>query len=412
MKALQPLTSPREDRGTTYILQTGARKEAPHLKTILDNHDGCEVVRELPLIDGMAVRFPSDSLDLVNKLKKMGVSVSRDRQMSIPEPPSMRKGEKVGPVTRLDVATPTLGLDKLHARGITGKGVTIAVIDTGIAPHPDLKDRIIGFFDLINQKEEAYDDNRHGTHCAGIAAGDGKNSNGLYIGAAPEAKLVGIKVLDKTGYGSDSQVIEGIQTAIEHKDELGIKVLSLSLGDKVTRPSKDDPVVQAVEKAVEAGLSVVVAAGNEGPRPGTIGTPGNAPSVITVGAADDRNTLTREDDIVSWFSSRGPVKFDKTVKPDVVAPGANIASASYDQNGYIRLSGTSMATPHVAGTLALLYQVKPDATPQEIKSALMETAEPLPSMPQKEPNVEGEGMINPAAAIERLKKNSETKKAN
>ena len=170
--------------------------------------------------------------------------------------------------------------------------------------------------------------------------------------------------------------------------------------------------MQAVEKAVEAGLTVVIAAGNSGPYAGSVGTPGNAPNVISVGAADDRNTLTREDDIVARFSSRGPSKYDNLVKPDVVAPGTNIIAASNDMEGYVSLSGTSMATPDVAGTAALLYQVKPDATPQEIKAALMETAEHLPSMPEKDPNTEGQGMINPAAAIEKLKKNAEAQKNN
>ena len=411
MKALQPVTNHRDVRGNTYILQASNQKGARSLKRILDNEEGCEVVRDLPIIDGMAVKFSAGSQEFVKDLKKMGVSFSRDRKISIPEPPAMREGKKVDP-SRLDIATPTLGLDKLHEQGITGKGVTIAVIDTGIAPHADLKDRIVGFYDLVNQKEEPYDDNRHGTHCSGIAAGDGKNSNGLYVGAAPEAKLVGIKVLSGSGSGSFSTVIEGIQTAVEHKDELGIKVLSLSLGSYITKPIKDDIVVQAVEKAVEAGLTVVIAAGNSGPYAGSVGTPGNAPSVISVGAADDRNTLTREDDIVARFSSRGPSKYDNLVKPDVVAPGTNIIAASNDMEGYVSLSGTSMATPDVAGTAALLYQVKPDATPQEIKAALMETAEHLPSMPEKDPNTEGQGMINPAAAIEKLKKNAEAQKNN
>jgi len=414
MKGIRPVSTVadvKNSNGTSYILQTSNIKTMDSLKNMLGrNEESCTVLRDLPIIDGMAVKFAPKSDDLMKDLKRMGVVFTKDEKMSIPEPKEMQIGKNVAP-SRLDIATPTLGLDKLHEQGITGKGVTIAVIDTGIAPHADLKDRIVGFFDLVNKKEEPYDDNKHGTHCSGIATGDGTNSQGLYVGAAPEAKLVGIKVLSGAGSGSFSTVIEGIQTAVEHKDDMGIKVLSLSLGAYASKPAQDDPVVQAVEKAVEAGVSVVIAAGNSGPYAKTVGTPGNAPNVITVGAADDKNTLTREDDIVARFSSRGPTKFDELVKPDVIAPGTNIIAASNDMEGYVSLSGTSMATPDVAGTVALLYQVKPNATPQEIKSALMGTAEHLPSMPEKDPNVEGQGMINPAAAIKRLLA-KETQKTN
>jgi len=213
----------------------------------------------------------------------------------------------------------------------TGKDVTIAVLDTGIYPHPDLtfpNNRIIAFKDFVNGRSIPYDDNGHGTHVSGDAAGNGAVSQGLYRGPAPEANLVGIKVLDRDGIGRTSNIVKGITWAIENRDRYGIKVLNISLGNTPAAKGKVDPVALAVEKAVESGIVVVVAAGNEGPNPGTISSPGDNPKVITVGAVDDNNTpddLT--DDSVPDYSSRGPAE-KGAQKPDLLAPGEGIVGPS------------------------------------------------------------------------------------
>lgn len=293
----------------------------------------------------------------------------------------------------LDVASKTTRSFEVQSQlGLTGKGVTIAVIDTGIHPHDDLtkpNNRIVAFVDLVGNRKDPYDDHGHGTHCAGDAAGNGHQSEGLYVGPAFEANLVGVKVLDGAGGGRLSTVIRGVEWCIEHKNELGIRILSLSLGARAFESYRDDPLCQAVEKAWHSGMVVCVAAGNDGPAPLTISTPGIDPVVLTVGAADDRNTPERSDDQKAPFSSRGPT-IDQLVKPDVYAPGTDIIAPSAPGSPlekqlpenrvgehYISLSGTSMATPVCAGVAALMLEANPYLSPNDVKSILMSTAQPM-----------------------------------
>ncbi len=365
-----------------------------------------KITAELPLINGFAVEMDapksqtkspmeinSTSLGIMSGIEG-DINVWKDARISIPEPvANVERTEN-----RMDIATHTLGLDKLWDKGITGKGTTICVIDTGMAPHPDYKDRIIGFKDFVNGKEQAYDDQGHGTHCTGITAGDGSSSAGKYKGVAPEASLVGVKVLDKNGSGSFSDIIKGIQWAIENKQQYGINVVSMSLGGPANQQADKDPVSIAAEKAVEAGLVMVIAAGNSGPGGGTIGTPAQAEHVITVGAMDDKGTIQRDDDNLARFSSCGPTSFDKRIKPDILAPGVNITAASNKGDGYVTMSGTSMATPYAAGVMALASQVKPDIKPQELKDVAMSTADKLPD-PKYTENQQGKGVVDPLELI-------------
>lgn len=264
----------------------------------------------------------------------------------------------------------------------TGDGVNVAVLDTGVHQHPDLDGRIVEFVDLVNQNNDAYDDNGHGTHCAGDVAGNGAMSEGQYQGPATKANIIGIKVLDKMGSGSLSTVMEGVQWCIDHKDRLNIGVISMSLGTPASRsyPTEDDdPMVQIVEAAWDAGIVVCVAAGNEGPDQQSIASPGISNKVITVGAMDDRGTIERQDDRIAEFSSRGPTIYNE-VKPDVVAPGVDIISLR-SPNSYIdrlqksarvgeyyfTMSGTSMATPICAGVVALILEQNPSLSPDEVK---------------------------------------------
>ncbi|AFL95548.1 putative subtilisin-like serine protease [Thermococcus cleftensis] len=286
---------------------------------------------------------------------------------------------------KVQVNVETEGLDESAAQvmatnmwnlGYDGSGITIAIIDTGIdASHPDLQGKVIGWVDYVNGKTTPYDDQGHGTHVASIAAGTGAASNGQYKGMAPGAKLVGIKVLGADGSGSISDIIAGVDWAVQNKDKYGIRVINLSLGSSQSSDGTDS-LSQAVNNAWDAGLVVVVAAGNSGPDKYTVGSPAAASKVITVGAVDKY-------DVITDFSSRGPTA-DNRLKPEVVAPGNWIiaARASGTQltdvtigDYYVAAPGTSMATPHVAGISALILQAHPDWTPDKVKTALIETAD-------------------------------------
>ncbi|WP_343811570.1 S8 family peptidase [Virgibacillus siamensis] len=287
----------------------------------------------------------------------------------------------------LDVASPSIHATQLNEQGLTGKDINIAVVDTGIYPHEDLtqpNDRIVAFKDFINNKADPYDDNGHGTHCAGDAAGNGFSSNEKYKGPAPEAGVIGVKVLNQIGSGSLSTIVAGIQWCIDNKEEYQIDVISLSLGAAADESSCSDPLVQIVEQAWAAGIVVCVAAGNSGPDKRTIGTPGISSKVVTVGAIDDQNTVDRADEQIASFSSRGPACGEES-KPDLLAPGVNIISlrapgsfldktsksGRVDSN-YFSLSGTSMATPICAGVAALILQTNPSFSPDQVKQSLLQ----------------------------------------
>lgn len=290
----------------------------------------------------------------------------------------------------LDIATKGVGAARVQEKlGFTGDGVTVAVIDTGIHPHPDLiesENRIIAFKDVIEDQTEAYDDNGHGTHCAGDVASDGFQSDGKYIGPAPKASLIGVKVLDQDGGGRLSAIVEGIAWCINHQEEYNIRVISLSLGAEAFESYREDPLSQTAQKAWHHGIVVCAAAGNDGPESETISTPAINPFIMTVGSTDDHNTPARFDDTIADYSSRGPT-IDSFVKPDIYAPGTNITSLLSPESSlaeqmqdqiidehYIPLSGTSMATPIVAGVAALMLEANPTLSPNDVKSILQTTA--------------------------------------
>ena len=227
----------------------------------------------------------------------------------------------------------TLGLPHVAALNPsvpTGGGVGVAVIDSGIAPGLDFAGRITAFYDFTQggRASYPYDDYGHGTHIAGLIGSSGVLSNSQYQGVAPEVRLVGLKVLDRSGTGRTSDVINAIEFVVANRVALNVQIINISLGHPIYAPAADDPLVQAVEKASAAGLIVVTSAGNFGLKQtdGSSGyagitSPGNAPSSITVGAAMTQDTTTRSDDEVAPYSSRGPSWFDAFVKPDVLAPG-------------------------------------------------------------------------------------------
>ena len=279
---------------------------------------------------------------------------------------------------------------------ITGKDIKIAIIDTGVDyTHSDLGGcfgencKVVGGYDFINNDNDPMDDNGHGTHVASTAAG-----NGVLKGVAPDAKIYAYKVLDSGGGGYESQIISGIERAVDPNGDGDfsdhIDIISMSLGGP---GNPEDPMSTAIDNVVDNGVVAVIATGNDGPSEQTIGSPGTSRKAITVGASN-------KSDIIASFSSRGPVIWTDSegnekaiIKPDIVAPGVYICAAQSSQdtiwqeykdydgrdihcidNKHIKISGTSMATPHVAGAVALIKQAHPDWTPEEIKSALKGTA--------------------------------------
>ena len=230
----------------------------------------------------------------------------------------------------------------------------------------------------------------HGTHVAGIIAGNGYSSRGKYVGVAPKSNILTIKALDENGGGSSSKIIEAISYIIDTKDKYNTKIINLSIGTPANNTCDKDPLCRAVEKAVEAGLIVVVAAGNSGPERGTILSPGTSRNAITVGAVDDKRTIDPSDDTIAPFSSRGPT-LEGLTKPDLLAPGVSINSLSNTKlDGYSALSGTSMATPLVSGAVALLLNKYNDLKPYEVKKRLLKSC--IDIKDSKE--MQGIGMLN------------------
>ncbi|MEV6262437.1 S8 family serine peptidase [Streptomyces sp. NPDC051784] len=272
----------------------------------------------------------------------------------------------------LDRSVPQIGAPAAWQAGYDGEGVEVAVLDSGVdATHPDLKDKVVEArnFTTEGAADAVTDLNGHGTHVAGTVVGSGAASGGRYKGVAPGARLVIGKVLDKSGDGTTSAVIDAMEWAAHS----GADIVSMSLGNGPG--NGEDPASQAVNRLTEeTGTLFVVAAGNQGPAPGTVSNPAAAASALAVAAVDGH-------DATASFSSRGPLA-DGTLKPDISAPGVDIVAARAAGTSagtpadpyYTALSGTSMATPHVSGAAALLVQQHPDWSPRRLKDALMSTA--------------------------------------
>ena len=318
--------------------------------------------------------------------------------------------------------------------GLTGAGIGVAVIDSGIATwHDDLTSRsntlypygdqrVAGFVDFVNGQLAPYDDNGHGTHVAGIIAGNGYDSNGQKAGAAPDASLISLKVLDANGNGNISSVIAALDWVLANHAAYNIRVVNLSVGAAIHESYWTDPLTLAAKRLVDAGVVVVAAAGNFGknslglPQYGGINAPANAPWVLTVGASSTNGTLDRADDSVATFSSRGPTYLDWAAKPDLVAPGTGTVSmtatgsmfdlmkAQFLVPGsiataappYLTLSGTSMAAPVVSGAVALMLQANPNLTPNAVKAILQYTAQLYPGY---DALTQGAGFLNAVGAV-------------
>jgi len=292
--------------------------------------------------------------------------------------------------TLLDVSVPLINAPQVWQAGFTGKGIKVGIVDTGIDPdHIDFAGRIAQMKDFTG--EGASDNNGHGTHVAGIIGGSGAASGGKYRGVAYECTYYTAKVLRGDGSGSTSDVIAGIEWAVQQ----GVQVINLSLGSDGACDGTDASSV-ACDAAVSKGVVMCIAAGNAGPSASTVGSPGCAKTVITIGA-------TSKTDQTASFSSRGPTS-DGRVKPDVCFPGVNIVACRAKgtsmgtpvNDSYTSASGTSMATPHATGTCALILQAKPGLAPQQVKDLLMSTARNL----GLDANTQGKGRADAFAAYQ------------
>jgi len=302
-----------------------------------------------------------------------------------------------------DVTASTIGADRVwegvgSLSPLTGVGVGVAVIDSGVdTRHAALRNRVVASVDFTGG--DGVDRYGHGTHVAATIAGRaGRTADTAeYRGIASGAHIVSLRVLGDDGSGVASNVIEAIDWAIEHKRRYNIRIINLSLGGPVVQSYRDDPLCEAVDRAIDAGIVVVASAGNHGRTDdgrriyGGVTSPGNHPGVITVGALDTKQTPDRSDDSVATWSSRGPTMYDLVMKPDLVAPGSRVTSAeaagSYlsatfpqrhvagaGATGYMQLSGTSMAASVVSGSAALLLEGRPRFSPRETKLALQMTS--------------------------------------
>ena len=423
------------DRALRQALHSGA----PTQKVIVTVNDGCRdfvrtslqnhgdrIKSEHPFINAITVDLHSE--DVAELAGHACVkNLAYDAQVSAKGKPTSS-----APTSVTNTLRETLGLPTVPTSGTPSgdAGIGVAIIDSGIAPSEDFSGRITGFYDFTKGgiPTTPYDDYGHGTHIAGLIGSSGKLSGSAYMGVAPDVRLVGFKVLDGTGAGRTSDVIKALEYVIANRAKLNVQIVNLALGHPIFAPAADDPLVQAVEQATAAGLVVVTAAGNYGENqtgPGSgytgITSPGNAPSAITVGAVMTQDTVTRADDVVAPYSSRGPSWYDAFAKPDVVAPGHHLFSdtsvSSYlynhlvssrgPKNGppLLALSGTSMATGVTSGVVALVMQAhaqnglhdRRPLTANLVKALLEFSAIPLANADYL---TQGAGEINAAGAIE------------
>jgi len=315
----------------------------------------------------------------------------------------------------------SIGMNRSQSSSSRG-GIAVAIIDSGVAPQVDLPlSRIRYFKDFVGGATTPIDNCGHGTHVAGIVAGSGARSNGVYAGIAPDVDIVALRVLGDDCSGNTSDVIDALEWIARHHETYKIKVVNISLGHAVLESIFTDPFVQAVERLSRKGVAVVTAAGNRGIHPltgnpgyGGVGVPCNAPSAICVGSLDTKGDVNLANDRVSDSSSRGPTRFDLIAKPDLVAPGVNIVSLAargsrlYNEfpdlrvpgaSGkpeYFMLSGTSMASPTVAGAAALLLGDNHALTVNAIKIALQFTSRILQ---QTDVLTQGAGALNIPGAL-------------
>ena len=449
----EPPPNPKIDRGLQESLRHGGATQRViisvkpgyrgEIRQSLEKH-GDRIKSEHPFVDALAADIHSDDVnELANHPWVLAVSIDAtvyaggaadsygnfNRWQGNVSAGVMPGGAL--DTTPANTLRETLGLPRAsHSLTPSGSGVGVAIIDSGIAPLDDFAGRITGFYDFTKGgiPVAAFDDYGHGTHVAGLIGSSGLLSNNQFQGVAPSVTFVGLKVLDKNGQGRTSDVIRAIEYVTANRVKLKVQIINLSLGHPIFAPAKDDPMVQAVERATAAGLIVVASAGNFGQneKSGKAGytgltSPGNAPSCITIGAAVTGDTVTRDDDTVAPYSSRGPSWYDAFAKPDAVAPGHRLVSNAVTsstlfgklptlkkiaKNGkvFFELSGSSMAAAVASGVVADIidahnradyYNAKPLSV-NAVKAMLEFSAIPVAGADYL---TQGAGEINAGGAI-------------
>jgi serine protease AprX len=387
---------------------------------------GYGIKAEHPLVNAITLELPMPALEALARRHDV-------QTLSIDAVTSSFQFSGGSTTTTTNTLGSTLGALSTNTSGL---GVGVAVIDSGVSPSNVFGTRLGAFYDFTSGSARATaptDPYGHGTHVAGLIAGSGAPNGGQYAGIAPSAKIIGLRVLDSAGRGYTSHVISAVEFAVANKSSLGIDIINLSLGHPIFESAATDPLVRAVEAAVRAGIVVVASAGNYGTdASGNIGytgitSPGSAPSAISVGAVDIKNTTSRSDDTVASYSSRGPTWYDGYMKPDLVAPGhslvavstatstlyANLSTArvsvTNDTNKYLRLSGTSMAAAVTSGVVAQMFSATREGTwwttrripPNGVKAILQYSAIRMKSgTVYLNALTQGAGSINAHGAVE------------
>jgi serine protease AprX len=386
---ISALASKTPARKVTAIVQFKAGLAEKKAKAIARSHGG-KLVGRVPLINGLAVELPAKQAKALAAEKKV-VGLTLNTRV-----------HSTGLDSKLATSYPkTTKANKLWDRGITGAGVGVAVIDTGVAGDvvdfkgADGGSRIVANVVTAPGAKTPGDGFGHGTHVAGIIAGNSFNRApkdplyGKYVGIAPQSNLIAIKASDDAGNATVLDVINGIAFAVDHKDQFNIRVLNLSLSADTPQSYKTDPLDAAVEYAWQKGIVVVAAAGNRGVASDAVKyAPANDPYVISVGGIDE--TANYGQGKRADWSSTGTTQ-DGLSKPDVLAPGAHIVSILAPGSAFLQLcpncaiggqyfkaGGTSMAAPVVAGAAALLLQARPTLTPDQVKALLMGTDKFVP----------------------------------
>ncbi len=405
--ATLPASAAPPSRGPTLtpvIVQAGSSALARSaVQAVISLNAGVgKVVADLPLVNGVAASLTTVELGQLTSYVVTPDAPVLTAGAAKPAPAPTPKPDNVFPAVT--------GAAALAARGSTGQGVGVAVVDTGVASLPDFSGRLQPGVDLSGEGNAWLDSYGHGTFVAGLVAGNGASSSGRYVGEAPGADVVPVKVAGKSGATTVSVLIRALQWVRDNPGN--VRVINLSVGAVPPGPTALNPLDQAVETMWRAGFVVVASAGNNGAARGTITSPGDDPLVITVGALDDKHTVTTADDAVAAFSSNGPTASDGWWKPDLLAPGRSVVSVTsttsvvWNANKGARIgtrnlvgSGTSFAAAITSGAAAVLLHEKPASTPDNVKAALLTTTGAGPGPPY-DPFQQGHGVLDVAKAVD------------
>lgn len=328
-------------------------------KHYLESLNSCKIFAEYPFINALAVNTCPSFIGKLSSIKHIKYITSQTKVFA-----------------QVNVAKKVMNLEKLAQEGYDGSGITIAFIDTGMCGHIDFlmpQNRLLVFKDFVGYEKNNYDDNGHGTFVTSVACGNGISSGKKFAGIAPKANIISLKALDKNGETGAFTILEAMQWIHDNYKKYNIRVVCMSFGSQPL--SSGDPLIRGAETLWNDGLVVVVAAGNSGPESATIKSPGVSTKVITVGALNDARDENGNFDEklfkVADFSSRGPAF--NTFKPDLLASGVKLTCCSTNEKDpYTQMSGTSVATPLIAGLSALIIQKFPTISPYEVKGLILQ----------------------------------------